>query len=149
MSISVQHSYLLQPGLWDISGVYYDLNNNAYPQKGQLVISHEPDLWSIEASLTVTTEQTQTVDSRYDIQPMAEGASYTEWKSETRGPEPIFGLFVLVGDTIMSPWQSRSGVYWGQEALMRVAHGEYQGRGFAFLNNEKVSSWTIRLTSNG
>ena len=149
MSSDIQHSYLLQPGLWELTGVYRDLNNNPFPQKGQLVITHEPDMWVIEGQLTVITERTQTIASRYDIQPLTEGASFTEWKSEVGGPEPVFGLFVLVDDTIMSPWQSRSGTYWGQEVLRRVTATEYQGRGFAFLNNEKVSAWVTRLTFTG
>ncbi|MDL2226328.1 hypothetical protein LJB86_01560 [Deltaproteobacteria bacterium OttesenSCG-928-M10] len=147
--MTIEHTYLLRPGLWDISGIYFDKNNSGFPQKGQLVITHEPDLWTIEARLTITTEQTQTVDSRYDVQPLTEGLTFTEWKSETGGPEPVYGLFVIVGDTVMSPWQSRSGTYWGQEILVRESADEYQGRGFAFLNNEKVSAWVTRMTFNG
>ena len=145
----IQHTYLLQPGLWEITGVYFDVNNNGFPQKGQLVISHEPDLWTVEGRVTITTHETQSVNSRYDVEPLAPGASFTQWKSETGGPEPVFGLYVLVDDTIMSPWQSQSGAYWGQEVLTRVSEGEYRGRGFAFLQNEKVSAWATTLTFNG
>jgi hypothetical protein len=45
----------------------------------------------------------------------------------------------------MSPWQSRGGAYWGQEILRRVSNDEDVGRGFAFLNNKKVSAWSTRL----
>lgn len=149
MSTDPRHTYLLQPGLWELTGIYYDQNNNPYPQRGQLVVTHEPDLWTIEAQVVITTEQTQTVSSRYEVQPLASGASFTEWKSETGGPEPVFGLFVLVGDTLMSPWQSRSGTYWGQEILMRWNPSEYRGRGFAFLKDDKVSAWSTRLIFTG
>mgnify|MGYP003701473175 CR=1 FL=1 len=149
MALDVKHTYLLRPGLWELSGIYYDQNNNPFPQKGQLVINHEPDIWTIEAQLTITTEQTQTVSSLYEIKPLAEGGDHTEWKSETGGPEPVFGLFVVVADTIMSPWQSRSGAYWGQEILMRWSAVEYRGRGFAFLNDQKVPGWSPRLPFTG
>ncbi len=149
MPHDVEHTYLLRPGLWELTGAYRDVHNFSFPQKGQLVVTHEPDLWLIEGQLTVTTGETRTIASRYDVQPLAEGASFTEWKSEVGGPEPVFGLFVLVDDAIMSPWQSRSGTYWGQEVLRRVSPTEYQGRGFAFLNNEKVSAWATRLTFSG
>ncbi|MDR2945277.1 MAG: hypothetical protein LBV79_00815 [Candidatus Adiutrix sp.] len=149
MPHDLEHTYLLQPGLWELTGVYRDVNDRAFPQKGQLVVTHEPGLWLIEGQLTVVTEQTQTIASRYDVQPMPAGGSFTEWKSEVGGPEPVFGLFVIVDDAIMSPWQSRSGTYWGQEVLRRVSATEYQGRGFAFLNNEKVSAWATRLIFNG
>ncbi|MGL4209498.1 MAG: hypothetical protein ACRCTY_08945 [Candidatus Adiutrix sp.] len=149
MADNIEHSFLLNPGLWDVSGVFYDANNRPYPQSGQLVIVHEDDLWTVEGRLSIITENAQTVNSRYEVTPMPEHGSFTEWKSEAGGPEPIFGLYVLVGDTIMSPWQSRSGTYWGQEVLIRQSSHEYHGRGFAFLNNEKVSAWTTHLTFNG
>jgi len=141
----MEHTYLLEPGLWEISGLYYDSNNNPFPQKGQLVIVHSPELWTIEGEVTITTHETQKVTSRYEVQPLAPGASFTEWRSETGGPEPVLGLFVMVEDVLMSPWQSRSGAYWGQEFLRRVSEDEYLGHGFAFLNNQKVSAWSTRL----
>jgi|GEM_PF-984484 len=149
MSTDPRHTYLLQPGLWELTGIYYDRNNNPFPQRGQLVVTHEPDLWTIDAQVVITTEQTQTVTSRYEVQPLAPEAGVTEWKSETGGPEPVFGLFVVVGDTLMSPWQSRSGTYWGQEILMRWNPSEYRGRGFAFLKDDKVSAWSTRLIFTG
>jgi hypothetical protein len=110
-----------------------------------LVIVHTPDLWTIEGKLTITTHETQEVSSRYEVQPLTPEASFTEWRSETGGPEPVLGLFVVVEDVLMSPWQSRSGTYWGQEILRRIYEDEYMGRGFAFLNNQKVSAWSTRL----
>lgn len=149
MTLETKHTYLIQPGLWELAGIYYDQNNNPFPQKGQLVVTHEPELWTVDAQLVITTEQTQTVSSRYEVQPLKDEATYTEWKSETGGPEPVYGLFVLVADTIMSPWQSKSGLYWGQEILMRKSAIEYQGRGFAFLDKKQVSAWSTRLTFIG
>lgn len=149
LGIKTKHTYLLEPGLWEIEGAYYDLNNNAYPQKGQVVITHEPGLWTLEGKLTITTHETQIINYRYEIEPQAEEATYTEWKSETGGPEPVFGLFVSVEETIMSPWQSRSGTYWGQEVLTHISPDGYQARGFAFLENKKVSAWSTRLTRLG
>lgn len=149
MSLEKKHTYLLRPGLWTIAGVYYDQNGRTHLQKGQIAVTHEADLWTIDSQLTLTLDQTQTVNSRYDVQPLGPEATYTEWKSETGGPEPVFGLFVLVDDTVMSPWQSRSGTYWGQEILVMVNPVEYRGRGFAFLKNEKVSAWSTKLTFEG
>jgi hypothetical protein len=129
-----------------MTGIFYDQNDNPFPQKGRLVVTHEPDFWVIEGDLTITTHETQKVVSRYEVQPLAPDSTCAEWKSETGGPEPVFGLFVLVEDTIMSPWHSKSGAYWGQEILTRISPGEYRGRGFAFLQNKKVSAWATRLT---
>ena len=145
----IRHTYLLEAGLWEMVGIFYDANNNTYPQQGNLVISHEPDLWVVEGQLTITTHETQIVNNRNEVQPLAEGDTFTEWKSEVGGPEPVYGLYVLVEDALMSPWQSHSGTYWGQEVLTRTSEDEYQGRGFAFIQNKRVSAWSTRLTRVG
>ncbi len=149
MQITAKHEYLYQPGLWDMAGVYYDRNNNPFPQKGTLLVSHEGDLWVVETTLTITTHETQHLASRYEVKAPAPEAAFTEWKSEAGGPEPLYGLYVFVGDTIMSPWQSKSGAYWGQEVLTRTAENEYQARGFAFLEKEMAQAWSTTLTFNG
>ncbi len=149
MQVEAKHSYLHQPGLWDVAGIYYDRNNNAFPQKGTLLVSHEGDLWIVETTLTITTHETQKLASRYEIKAPGPDDSFIEWKSETGGPEPVYGLYVFVGDAIMSPWQSKSGAYWGQEVLTQVSENEYQARGFAFLEKEKVQAWSTRMMFNG
>ena len=148
MTNAVSHAYLMEPGLWEVNGIYYDANDNPFPQKGQVVITHTGGLWVVEGDLTIITHETQQISSRAEVQPLAPGASFTEWRSEAGGPEPVLGLFVLVDEVIMSPWQSRSGAYWGQEILRRLSDDVYEGRGFAFLDNKKVSAWSTSLKRN-
>lgn len=145
MEPATQHTYLLKPGLWEMAGIYYDKNDHPFPQKGTILVTHEPGLWTVETKLTITTEITQETSSRYEITPPAPGATFMEWKSEAGGPEPIYGLYVMVGDAIMSPWQSKSGQFWGQETFIKTGEGDYQTRGFAFLGQERVSAWSMRL----
>jgi hypothetical protein len=147
--VSVKHSYLVEPGLWTLEGLFYDRDERSHRQTGELVVVHGPSLWTIESRLNISGEDTRDFDTRYDIAPLGEGATYTEWKSITGGPEPIFGLFVLIEDTIMMPWESESGTYWGQEVLARVGEGEYLSRGFGFIKREKVSAWAAKMTKVG
>ncbi|MDR1487726.1 MAG: hypothetical protein LBT62_07045 [Deltaproteobacteria bacterium] len=143
------HSYLFRPGLWKIDGIYLDKNEVRHRQTGQLVIIHSPDLWTIDNQVNISGQDARDFVTRYEITPFEKDKSYTEWKSLTGGPEPIFGLFVVVEDCIMMPWQSRTGTYWGQEVMARVGGGEYLSRGFAFIKQQKVSSWAVRLTLEG
>ena len=143
------HTYLLKPGLWDLKGDYYDRLVQRQLQEGQLVVSHSPDVWVLEGQTRILTEQPQNVANRYEVTPLAQGATHTEWRSEVGGPEPIYGLCVLVADAIMMPWQSKSGLYWGQEVLIQVSPVEYRGRGFAFLKEERVAGWATRLIRTG
>ena len=144
-----RHTYLLQPGLWTVEGLYLDQSEGRHLQSGQLVIVHGPDLWTIESELTISGQDTRDFLSRYEITPLAPGATYTEWKSETGGPEPVYGLFVIVEDCVLSPWQSSSNTYWGHETLTKINDNVYLSRGFAFLKREKVSSWAVKLVRQG
>ncbi|MDR1110256.1 MAG: hypothetical protein LBP92_06070 [Deltaproteobacteria bacterium] len=140
-----QHTYLLEPGLWTMEGIYRDREDSPHRQTGQILVVHAPGLWTIESQLSISGQDARDFETRYDVSPMPQGRSFTEWKSISNGPEPIFGLFVLVEDAIMMPWESESGIYWGQEVLSRVAPDEYRCRGFAFIKREKVSSWAVRM----
>ncbi|MDR2301116.1 MAG: hypothetical protein LBF38_03610 [Deltaproteobacteria bacterium] len=144
--MSVKHTYLLEPGLWTVEGTYIDKEERRHRQTGQLVIVHSPTIWTIESRLNISGEDQRDFDTRYDITPMEEGRSYVEWKSITSGPEDIFGLFVIVEDTIMMPWESESGIYWGQEIVARLTDREYLSRGYAFIKREKVSAWAVKMT---
>jgi hypothetical protein len=144
--MSVKHTYLVEPGLWSVEGLFFDQAEKPHQQSGQLVVIHGPDLWTIDSSMNITGQDNRDFDTRYDITPMPSDRSYTEWKSITSGPEPIFGLFVVVEDTLMMPWESESGIYWGQEVLARLSPTEYLSRGYAFIKRDKVSAWAVKLT---
>jgi hypothetical protein len=135
----------MAPGLWTADGVYYDAYEKPHVQSGELLIEHEPDLWTIDSRMKISGQDRRDFDSRYEIVPFKTGVSYTEWKSFSGGPEPIFGLFLLIEDTILMPWQSQSNQYWGQEALFSKSPDEYLSRGFAFIKEKKVSSWAVTI----
>jgi hypothetical protein len=143
------HTYLLRPGLWSVEGILIDREGHRHLQSGQLVIVHSPELWTIESEMTISGIDPREFLSRYEITPMAQGALQTEWRSESGGPEPVYGLFVIVEDAVLSPWQSRSGNYWGHETLIRVSDDRYQSRGFAYLKRERVMSWAVKLVRQG
>ncbi|MDR2442584.1 MAG: hypothetical protein LBE31_03580 [Deltaproteobacteria bacterium] len=145
-----EHTYLFEPGLWTMDGLYFDEAGGRHHQTGELVIIHSPDIWIIDSRVNISGQDTRDFTTRYQIEPFTKkGVSHTEWKSETGGPEPIFGLFVLVEDCLMMPWQSRSGIHWGQEVIARVTPDEYLSRGFAFLQDQRISSWAVRLSRQG
>jgi hypothetical protein len=139
------HTYLVAPGLWEIEGHFYDQDENRHDAKGELLMSHKPELWTLESQIKISGQDQRDFISRYEIVPLPAKVAFTEWKSLVGGPEPIYGLFVLVEDTVMMPWQSSSGTYWGQEVMGYKSPDEYLGRGFAFIKGKKVSAWAFRL----
>jgi hypothetical protein len=142
----VSHTYVFEPGLWSVDGIYRDGKNVPHSQEGQLLVTHTPELWTIDSQMKISGEDKRDFLTRYEFDPLAPDATYAEWKSFTGGPEPIFGLFVLVEETILMPWQSRGGHYWGNEVLSFKSGSRYLSRGFAFLKDKLVSSWAVTLT---
>lgn len=139
------HTYLMCSGLWDLDGLIEGADGVKFKQEGQLAVYRQDDIWSIDSRITILRPAPQDIVSRYEVAPFNEAAGYAEWTSHVGGPEPVHGLFVIVEDAIMSPWQSSGGEYWGQEVLVRVADDEYRVRGFAFLKQNKVSAWSARM----
>jgi hypothetical protein len=142
----VSHTYLFEPSLWAVEGVYRDGRNIPHTQEGQLLITHTPELWTIDSQLKVSGEDKRDFLTRYEMDPFPATEVYAEWKSYTGGPEPIFGLFVVVEESILMPWQSQTGQYWGQEVLTLLSSTRYRTRGFAFLKDKLASSWSADLT---
>jgi hypothetical protein len=144
--MSLSHTYIFEPGLWAVDGIYRDGRNIPHTQEGQLLVSHTPELWTIDSQLKISGEDKRDFLTRYEFSPFSQSETHIEWKSFSGGPEPIFGLFVLIEETIMMPWQSQSGQYWGQEVLSLKSPVEYVSRGFAFLKDKLVSSWAAKMT---
>jgi hypothetical protein len=132
-----------------MDGHFYDQEENRHVAKGELLVTHKPGLWVMESRIRISGQDNREFLSRYDIDPLPPKVAYTEWKSLVGGPEPIYGLFILVEDTVMMPWQSKSGAYWGQEIMGWRSPDEYLGRGFAFIQEQKVSAWAFRLQRLG
>jgi hypothetical protein len=143
------HTYLFQPGLWQVDGLYYDADEKPHVQTGEVLVEHAPDMWTIDSRMNISGQDRRDFVSRNTVTPFKEGVSFTEWKSHAGGPEPLFGLFVVVQETILMPWQAQSGQYWGQEALRSVAPDLYLSRGFAFLKDRKAYSFAVKMTRQG
>ena len=142
----VSHTYLFEPGLWSVEGIYRDGRNIPHTQEGQLLVSHTPELWTIDSQMKISGEDKRDFVTRYELSPFPADEVYAEWKSFSGGPEPIYGLFVISEETILMPWQSQTGQYWGQEVLIYQSSVGYLSRGFTFLKDRLVSSWAAEMT---
>ncbi|MDR2349174.1 MAG: hypothetical protein LBF41_00935 [Deltaproteobacteria bacterium] len=143
--MSRQHTYLIEPGLWAADGIYYDDADQPHVQRGELLVEHAPDLWTIDSQMKISGQDRRDFNTRYEVKPLPEGVSFTDWKMLSGGPEPVFGLFVFVEECVLMPWQSRSNRFWGQEVLFSKSPDEYLSRGFSFIQDKKVYSWAVTL----
>lgn len=139
------HTYLMRSGFWELDGLIEGPDGQVCRQTGQLVVCRRDGLWSIDSLIVISRPTAREIVSRYEVGPFNEKDACAEWKAHLGGPAPIYGLFVIVEDAIMSPWQSSSGDYWGQEIMVWAADDEYRVRGYAFLKRQRVSAWSARM----
>lgn len=73
------------------------------------------------------------------------GSEITNWKSYNPALGELKGIFIIVQDSIMSKYDSADGQYTGYEYLRKIDDLTYENRGFALVNNKKLSSWAVQL----
>ena len=145
MAEAVEHSFLVKEGLWRAEGEFLDGAGKATAVAGEAHIRHYPDKWVYEGTLRTLT--TQPVEQRtvYEIQPLAPGNYATPWTSKSASFGTLHGRFILLGDAILSAYESATGRYRGQDTLLRRDEKRYSARG-AMLDGPKIlSAWRIEL----
>jgi hypothetical protein len=149
MPRSHRHTYLFREGLWTARGVYYDAERVEKICEGESRISHQPEVWINDGYLRIMSDPPQEFTNKYEVVPFEPGSDVTTWKSVNPNLDDLRGLFVVVYDSINSPWESQNGEYWGNEFLVQVTENVYRNRGFAFHRDRKLSSWAVELTYKG
>jgi len=142
----MKHTFLLCPGRWSARGVYSDERGVSAPAEAELIVTHLDDLWLNEGSMTVHGAIETVFRNRYEIVPLADGACTTTWKSTNPATGVLYGIFSVVGDSILSAYCSDDGTYSGMEYLRQVSPDVYENRGILLHEGLHVSSWVMDLT---
>ncbi|HPR56672.1 MAG TPA: hypothetical protein PLV84_16190 [Deltaproteobacteria bacterium] len=142
----MKHTFLLTQGRWIASGVFTDENGSASPAEAEVAITHLSDLWLNEGSMKVSGENALVIRNRYEIVPFAKGSLTTTWKSTNPAIGVLYGIFSIVGDSILSAYCSDDGSYSGMEYLRQVTPDAYENRGILLHEGLRVSSWELDLT---
>jgi hypothetical protein len=142
----MRHTFLFEEGLWRAEGLYQDSTNTALRAEGTITITHEADLWINEGSLKLLLDRPVEFQNRYEIVPFKEDGDYTTWKSLNPVIGRLLGKIVLIDDSLISVYESEDAHYTGSEYLLQVSEKIYRNRGFAFRDDERISSWAVELT---
>lgn len=142
----MKHTFLLTQGRWSATGVFTDETGSSAPAEAELAITHLDDLWLNEGSMTVHGTNKTVFTNRYEIVPLAEGALTTTWKSTNPATGVLYGIFSVVGDSILSAYCSDDGSYSGMEYLRQVSVDAYENRGILLHEGMRISSWAMDLT---
>ena len=142
----IDHTFLLKEGLWRSEGGFVDGNGNRTAVAGEAHIRHYPDRWVYEGVLRTAASPPVEHRTVYEIQPMAQGNFTTPWTSRSAAFGTLHGRFIIVGDAILSAYESATGRYRGQDTIMRRDETHYSARGALFDGGRILSTWSIELT---
>ena len=91
---------------------------------------------------TVPPRETRNV---YEIAPFAQGNFATSWSSQSASFGTLHGRFLVLGDAILSAYESATGRYRGQDTILRRDARHYSARGAMFEGTKLVSAWLMEL----
>lgn len=142
----MEHTFLFKEGLWRCEGEFLDGAGNVTAVQGEAQIRHFPDKWIYEGALRTLTTQPAEQRTVYEIQPLAPGNFATPWTSKSASFGTLHGRFIIVGDAILSAYESATGRYRGQDTIIRRDEKRYSARGALFDGGKILSAWSIELT---
>ena len=141
----VAHSFLLKEGLWRSEGEFLDGAGKRVGVVGEAHIRHYPDKWVYEGVLRAATVPPTEHRTVYEIQPMAPGNFATPWTSKSPAFGTLHGRFIVIGDAILSAYESATGRYRGQDTILRRDNRRYSARGAMFDGGKLLSAWSFEL----
>lgn len=139
------HTFLLKPARWQASGVFVDPAGQTLPMAGHSVVLHGEGIWSLTGKIQLTGETTVEIVNDCRIVPFPPGELQTTWTSNNPALGTLKGRFVIVGDTILSSFESDDRRFRGAEWLRRLDAGSYENRGVLFEEERLLSAWAAEL----
>ena len=142
----LEHTFLLKEGLWRSEGEFVDGAGKRVAVIGDAHIRHYPDKWVYEGVLRTATTPPGEHRTVYEIQPLAAGNFATSWTCKSVSFGTLHGRFIVVGDAILSAYESATGRYRGQDTILLRDERHYSARGALFDGGKILSAWTFELT---
>lgn len=144
----MKHTYFYDTLHWNAEGTYYDEEERTFPLHGEVSIIHSGQEWSLTGFLEVSfTDGPVRFTNDYSIKG-TDKQNTLAWQSFNPALGTLQGTFEIVGDSIISFYQSEDGTYMGTETLMQLAERKYYNAGISFCRRQKMSSWTAIITAD-
>jgi len=143
------HTFLFEPARWQTKGVFIDPAGQTLPMAGHTFVLHGEGIWSLTGKIHLTGESTVEIVNDYRIVPFPPGELQTTWSSQNPAFGAIRGRFVIVGDTILSFFESDDHRFRGTEWLRRLDADSYENRGVIFERERLLSAWAADLRREG
>jgi hypothetical protein len=143
----VEHTFLLREGVWRVEGEHIDALGKRTGVEGEAEILHYPDKWVSSSVMRTKTAQPIESHSVYHVHPFVPGNITTPWSSQSPSLGGLNGHFLLLGDAILSTWESATGRFRGSETMLMRDPAHYSARGALFEGGKLMSAWVVELRS--
>ena len=140
-----RHTWLFEPGTWSAAGRFWDKGEFEREGHGTSIVRHTGAIWEIDGTMEICGEPPLRFRNSYRIAAPRGDARAVPWQSENPALGALAGVFVVLGDTIMSSFQSSDGVSVGSEAMRHLAPDRYQAQGLFLRSGALVSAWSMEL----
>jgi len=141
----MKHTFLIEPGHWLARGEFMTGSAEARAVEGEARIEHHRRIWHNAAVMTVHTEPPLEFRDLCEIVPFPRGSIWTSWSSSNPVLGPLAGRFVLVGDTILSLFQSLDGACQGCGSMVFENPVTYRCRGTVLRGGLPLARWSVVL----
>ena len=139
----INHTFLLNEGIWKGEGYYSDKEDNMIPMRGETIVTHLDNLWVIESKMILRKSEPEEIINKYQIKPFKEGAVLTTWESYNQSLGKLTGNFVIQDQYIISIYDSKESS--GTEYLQKIDGEHYKNRGLFYMGQQRVASWSMDL----
>jgi len=141
----VEHSFLFEPARWQVTGVFVDPDGKSLTMAGHSVVLHCEGIWSLTGKIHLSGEPPAEIVNDSRIVPFPAGELQTTWTSNHHALGTLKGHFIIIGDTILSFFESDDHQYRGTEWLRRQDADHYENRGVLFERERLLSAWAADL----
>ena len=141
----LKHTFILEEGLWQTKGVYFDENGAKFALSGQTSIKHEPGLWVelAEMHLRIKGKEPIEIKNEYKITPFEKDGHHTTWIADHPMLGRLTGRMAINDDALVSTFISEDKKFSGSEFFIKFTDSYYLNKGFTFGGQKKLSSWTL------
>ncbi len=141
----MHHTFLYEPGVWTLSGMFWSGDGPGIAVEGRTEISHGKDCWMLAGRMRVLASPPAEFVSIYTFEAPQPDAPVLRWSSENPTLGKLHGVFAVVGPSMLSLYRSEQGDYQGTEQLRQIAPDQYEGTGVLLMGDRRLSSWHVTL----
>lgn len=141
----MHHTFLYEPGVWTLSGMFWSAEAQGIAVEGRTEISHGKGVWMLAGRMRVLASPPAEFVNIYTIEAPASDALESRWSSENATLGKLHGAFMVVGPCILSVYRSEQGGYHGTEHLRQIAPDQYEATGVLLMDDRRLSSWHVTL----